>query len=140
MSLPIDGSCDSELSVKGLLPEELLIGDWTKEPEPIAEVSTETEIDEEADENQDVFFIELEGSILQVGNRKKRKKKSSSALHVVKRQQVTCSMCHQRGHNKSNKICPNWIEKGLFTYRLSITLSANSLGKVPSVETIKSPV
>jgi len=28
LSLPIDGSCDSELSIKGFCPEQLVIGDW----------------------------------------------------------------------------------------------------------------
>jgi len=28
LSLPIDGSCDSELSIKGFSPEQLVIGDW----------------------------------------------------------------------------------------------------------------
>lgn len=28
LALPIDGSCDEELSIKGIPPEELIVGDW----------------------------------------------------------------------------------------------------------------
>ncbi|KAG0123621.1 hypothetical protein HOY82DRAFT_543441 [Tuber indicum] len=33
ISLPVDGSCDSELSIKGFAPGELTVGDWTRPDE-----------------------------------------------------------------------------------------------------------
>lgn len=45
LSLSIDSSCDSELSIKGFSPEQLVIGDWsvadgTHSPEVNAEINT----------------------------------------------------------------------------------------------------
>lgn len=46
LSLPIDGSCVSELSIKGFSPEELLIGDWTL-PEEIHTMESRAGNDQE---------------------------------------------------------------------------------------------
>lgn len=63
----MDGSCDTELSIKGLTSEELIVGDW-KHDLPIAKsnsISTsilengesiEVEITQEDDENSGVFL------------------------------------------------------------------------------------
>jgi len=45
LSLPINGSCDSELSIKGFSPEQLVLGDWrvadgTHSAEINAEINT----------------------------------------------------------------------------------------------------
>lgn len=105
--MPIDGSCDDELSVKGLSSEDLVIGNWEREePASVIEAQENTKIDEADDENSDVFFIELEGATLQVGHQKKRKKESTQSSQ---RKPTTCSVCHQQGHNKSNKKCPNSV-------------------------------
>lgn len=79
LTIPLDGSCDSELSAKGLLPEELVIGNWqqpnTSESETTSEGDREEDkddIDEEEDYNNDVFFVELKGATLQVGRRRKK--------------------------------------------------------------------
>lgn len=118
LALPIDGSCDSELSVKGLTTNELDIGDWTQDlPSTLKQTSTsdlELEASLEDDENTGVFFVELNGSILQVGRLKKnptkRKLTQESKVKDIKTpdrepRQITCSECHQTGHNKRSKNC-----------------------------------
>ena len=70
MALPADGSADSELSVKGLTAEELIIG-------PDHELQdSDGDIDDEGDENEGVYFVQLGEEILQVGHMQKRKAQS----------------------------------------------------------------
>jgi hypothetical protein len=60
LTLPIDGSCESELSMKGLLPDKLIIGDWHQESiKTVAEIEEKTDeegLDEKEDNNENVFF------------------------------------------------------------------------------------
>jgi len=43
ISLPVDGSCDRELKIKGFTPEELIIGDWARSEEEMGYGTTEVE-------------------------------------------------------------------------------------------------
>lgn len=43
ISLPVDGSCDRELKIKGFAPEELVIGDWARSEEEMGYGITEAE-------------------------------------------------------------------------------------------------
>lgn len=61
-----------------------------------------------------MFFVELNGSILQVGRLKKnptkRKLTQESKVKDIETpgrepRQITCSECHQTGHNKRSKNC-----------------------------------
>lgn len=111
LSLPIDGSCDGELSVKGLSSEELTIGNWHEDllaSESEISVSGEgktAEIPPDKDENAGGFFIELDGAVLQVGGVKKKKLEQTRA-GVKAHRHITCSACHQQGHNKRSQNCP----------------------------------
>ena len=67
MVLPVDCSADSDLSVKCLTAEELIIG-------PDQEAS-DGEIDGD-DENEAVYFVQLGEEILQVGHMQKQKAQS----------------------------------------------------------------
>lgn len=121
LTLPIDGSQDSCLAVKGLLSDELVIGSWQREEKQVDSGSTkatvsgseEKELAKEDDDNADVFFIELEAPTLQVGRKKKSKRNFESELgpESSQRKQSTCSACKQQGHIKSNRSCPRWVER-----------------------------
>ena len=43
ISLPVDGSCDHELKIKGFAPGELVVGDWARSEEEMGYGITETE-------------------------------------------------------------------------------------------------
>ena len=55
LALPIDGSQDSELNIKGFTGAEMVIGDWSQGTENIED--SDTPIDETEDENPLVDFI-----------------------------------------------------------------------------------
>ena len=100
-SLPVGGSADSNLSVKGLIAEELKIG---PNHEELQEESDE-EIDEE-DENEGVCFFQLGEEILQVGHMPQRKAQSQMWVTAKERGPPACSRCSGVGHRSSNKKYP----------------------------------
>ncbi|KAA8913363.1 hypothetical protein FN846DRAFT_129084 [Sphaerosporella brunnea] len=56
MTLPVDGSCDGELSVKGIPKEDLIIGDWHRESDQTRESHDEINPD-----NDDAAAVEFVG-------------------------------------------------------------------------------
>ena len=101
MVLPVDCSADSDLSVKGLTAEELIIG---PDHEELQEAS-DGGIDDGENENEGVYFVQLGEEILQVGHLQKRKARSQMEGTAKKRAPPTCSRCSGAGHRSSKK-CP----------------------------------
>ncbi|KAL0634753.1 hypothetical protein Q9L58_006270 [Maublancomyces gigas] len=98
-------------AVKGLVPEELIIGDWSQDCSRPEDEDDEKEINEEEDENMGVFFVELEGATLQVRRIKKKRNLEDKTQKL--RRQTTCSACKQQGHIKSNRKCSQWNSGGV---------------------------
>ncbi|KAF8249951.1 hypothetical protein K440DRAFT_640730 [Wilcoxina mikolae CBS 423.85] len=73
ISLPIDGTADSKLSVKGLTPEELIIGPDTEDirvDQQPTDSGDEVELGEDDDENENVYFLQFGEEVIQVGRPK----------------------------------------------------------------------
>jgi len=117
MSLPIDGSCDSEISVKGLSAEQTTIGPWWEDLTTENQDEGGPEMNEEEDYNENVYFVELGGKTLQVGNKKGKRKAKGKPGEVAatdpqmgdgkkrKKAPPTCTKCGQTGHRRDNKKC-----------------------------------
>ena len=95
MALPVDGSADGDLSVKGPTAEEAAIGPDHEE----LQENSDGEID---DENEGVCFVQLGKEMLQVGHMQKRKAQSQMEVAEKKRGPPTCSRCSGVGHRSSN--------------------------------------
>lgn len=84
--------------------EKLTISNWHEElsvskseiSSSVEEDTAEIPLDE--DENTGVFFIELDGAVLQVV-RVKKKKLGQTGAGVKEHRHITCSACYQQGHN-----------------------------------------
>ena len=87
---PVDGSADSDLSVKGLTAAELTIG---PDHEELQEDSGGV-INGEEDESEGVYFVQLGEEILQVGHMQKRKAQSQMEVIAKKRGPPTSSRCN----------------------------------------------
>lgn len=87
----------------------MIIGEWSQDCSGPEGEEDEKEINEEDDQNTGVFFVELEGAILQV--EKLKKKRSPEDKTPKLRCQTTCSACKQQGHIKSNRKCSQWNSK-----------------------------
>lgn len=54
--MPVDGSCDHELKIKGFAPGELVIGDWAHSEDEAGYGTTENENSEQPPSGDNVEF------------------------------------------------------------------------------------